>query len=218
MNWANRLTVARLVMAGGFFVLLELASPAGGDLNELRVALPLPGDAAAQRALLFNAALGLFVLASLTDVLDGWVARRFAMTSDFGRIADPFADKVIVCGGFIFLATLPADLANGRPFVPAWIAVLIIAREFLVTGLRGFIEARGQAFGAQQAGKLKMLVQCVTIGGSLFVMANLSATPWAHALARGCVWVCLVVTLASGVSYLAAARRLLAGERATGDP
>ncbi len=199
MNLANKLTVGRLVMAGIFFACMMLGEtpqhwPDGWQLS---------------RQLLLNIAFVLFIVAGLTDVLDGWVARTFDMTSDFGRIADPFCDKVMTCGALIFLATIPVWPGKPEVFIPAWVVVLVVAREFLVNGLRGFIEARGHEFGALIAGKFKMFTQCFAIGSALYVTANLSDTPWALTLTRVSVWVMLATTLLSGWVYLREGRKIL---------
>ena len=102
----------------------------------------------------------LFIIIALTDYLDGYLARRDGLVSAFGRIADPFVDKVMVLGTMIFLAVMPWS----QPWFPAWIVVVVLAREFLVTGIRGYVESRGESFAADGFGKIKMVVQCFAIG------------------------------------------------------
>ncbi|MEM7231030.1 MAG: CDP-diacylglycerol--glycerol-3-phosphate 3-phosphatidyltransferase [Planctomycetota bacterium] len=146
----NQLTLARLVLAVIFFALLACFGHG------------LFGNS---RATTLNWAMGLFILAVSTDFLDGYLARRWGMVSTFGRIADPFADKIIICGSFIMLIEI-------SDFVHAWFAVVILFREFLVSGLRSFLESRGIEFGALLSGKLKMVFQSVTIPTVLFYEAN----------------------------------------------
>ncbi len=171
-----------------------------------------PEEIVVTRKLLLNIAFWLFVIAGLTDIADGWVARRWDLTSDFGRLADPFCDKVMTCGAFIFLATLPIWPDKPEVFVPAWVVVLIVGREFLVTGLRGFLESKGMEFGALISGKIKMFTQCFTIGSALYTTANLDDAQWALTLTRVAVWVMLATTLISGAAYMLAAKKILAEE------
>lgn len=163
--------------------------------------------------------IALFVAGAATDALDGWLARRWEATSTFGRVMDPFVDKVLVLGGFIYLAALPADalgpdrLAIDTGISP-WMVVVILSRELLVTSLRGWLEGRGLAFGADGWGKLKMLLQSVCIPVCLFVATQ----PSAHGsdgwqLLRSLVVLATVgVTAISVVPYLQRAFR--AGESA----
>lgn len=108
-----------------------------------------------------------FLLASGTDWLDGWWARKYNQITQLGRILDPFADKVLICGTFILLGAAEDSL------IPAWVAVLITARELLVTALRSLIEGRSMDFSAQWAGKVKMVVQCAAVILSLWRLYQL---------------------------------------------
>lgn len=153
-----------------------------------------------------------FVLAVATDFLDGYFARKLKQISHFGRIADPVVDKVIVCGSFIFLVS--AQWAQA--YIPVWVAVLIVAREFLVNGLRGYLEARGVPFAARWDGKLKMILQCCAIPAVFLVRAlELSGLrdsllfDASRTLAFVLVWTTFVLTVASGVRYVLAAAREL---------
>lgn len=192
MTLANRITTGRLLLSVVLFVLLDLLGR--GD--------PLPGWRLA------TVCLVLFVLITATDALDGYYARKLGQVSDFGRIADPAADKVIICGSFVFLSAIHW----GRAIVPPWIVVAILAREFIVTALRGFMEQRGHAFGADPSGKLKMILQCVAIGGVLLYRVVSDATAVDAAAARGVwwfaavfTWGALVTTVWSGVGYVSKA-------------
>ena len=113
----------------------------------------------------FAPAFVLFVVAASTDWLDGYFARRWGLVTQLGRILDPFADKLIICGTFIFLAAVPAS------GIAPWMAVVVMGRELLVTGLRSFLEQKGIDFSAEMSGKLKMVLQCVAAGASLFYLA-----------------------------------------------
>lgn len=162
---------------------------------------------------------GAFILAVATDALDGYYARKLGQQSDFGRIADPVVDKVIVCGAFIFLSSVPWS----RAYVPVWMTVLLVSREFLVTGLRGFIEARGVAFPARWDGKAKMIMQCIAIpavflvrtidlrwGGSIVWLADT-----VNIFAMIVVWATFALTVSSGARYVHAAAQVLRGNEAT---
>lgn len=190
--WPNRITAIRFLGALALFGLLawpELAQPAPPRTPLL-------------------VAFWLFVIVAATDVLDGWLARRGNHVTAFGRIADPFVDKVLVVGALVFLAVLP--WSSG--FLPAWIVVAVVAREFLVTGIRGYVESQGAQFPADRFGKLKMAVQCVAVGA---LLARL-AFQWPAALVgplevliHVTVWTTLITTVGSGMTYVLKVRQLL---------
>jgi len=102
-------------------------------------------------------ALVLFVIAASTDWIDGWWARKYQQVTKLGRILDPFVDKVIICGAMIALVGV-----SGSAIAP-WMATLVVARELLVTSLRGMVEGQGGDFSAKQLGKWKMVLQCGAI-------------------------------------------------------
>jgi CDP-diacylglycerol--glycerol-3-phosphate 3-phosphatidyltransferase len=130
-----------------------------------------------------------------------------------GRILDPFADKVIVCGTFIFLIAVPA-MAEAPWGLRAWMVVVIVGRELLVTALRSFIEDRGSDFSAKMSGKLKMVVQCVAAGTCLFYLSYekpqaIHAASWCWWLLVVSLWSALFLTVYSGLVYIRAAVDLL---------
>jgi len=154
----------------------------------------------------------LFIVAASTDWLDGYFARKYGQITTLGRILDPFADKVIVCGTFIFLGAIPVMLKT--PFgLRVWMVVVIVGRELLVTALRGFIEQRGSDFSAKMSGKLKMVLQCVAAGVCLFYLSYtdplVNAPDWCRWLLVGSVWSAVLLTIYSGVVYVAVAVKLL---------
>lgn len=159
----------------------------------------------------FLPAMIVFIIAASTDWIDGWWARKFNQITKLGRIFDPFVDKVIICGAFIYLAAEP-----NSGIVP-WMAVVVVGREMLVTALRGFIEQQGGDFSAQMAGKLKMLFQCVAAGASLlalhyFQQAGSTAFTlpgWLFWTLHVSVWLAVISTVYSGLEYIAAAARIL---------
>jgi len=158
--------------------------------------------------------LWLFIVAAGTDWLDGYFARKYNEVTTLGRILDPFADKVIVCGTFIFLLAAPG-MAEVRYGLRAWMVVVIVGRELLVTALRSFVERRGSDFSAKMAGKLKMLVQCIAAGICLLYLhyaqpdSTAAVIGWLRLLLVVSVWSAVVLTVYSGVDYVVAAVRLL---------
>lgn len=159
--------------------------------------------------------LTLFVIAASTDWLDGYFARKYGQVTTLGRILDPFADKVIICGTFIFLLAVPKMAAT--PYgLRAWMVVVIVGRELLVTALRSFIEDRGSDFSAKMSGKLKMLLQCIAAGAGLYFLSYRAETApaWVWWIMVGSTWLAVLLTLYSGLQYVYAAARLLKGYRA----
>lgn len=199
-HWPNRITAMRFLGALGLFAILALH---GSD--------PVV-DSRVDRSLA-QYAFWLFVVTAASDVLDGWLARRGNQVTAFGRIADPFVDKVLVLGAMVFLAVMPWS----RTWFPAWIVVVILAREFLVTGIRGYVESLGSQFPADWFGKVKMVTQCLAVGVVLGLHAFEFSKPaqdfWSR-VASGLVYATLVTTVGSCISYLAKTRALiLAGTR-----
>jgi len=143
MNIANKLTCFRIVI--NFFFLIFLFIPAPGAKT---------------------VALGLFLIAVITDIYDGRIARRLNITTDFGKIMDPLADKILICSAFISFIQLSAIA------IPAWMVALIVAREFSITALRLSALTKGKLISADIRGKTKMVVQSVTV---LFGLIALSA-------------------------------------------
>ncbi|MFV2068562.1 MAG: CDP-diacylglycerol--glycerol-3-phosphate 3-phosphatidyltransferase [Pirellulales bacterium] len=187
-NVPNQLTSARLVLAVVLFVALSLPC--------------------------YGTSLVLFVIAASTDWLDGYWARKYGQVTVLGRILDPFADKIIICGTFIFLAAVP------QSEVRAWMAVVVVGRELLVTALRSFLEQRGEDFSASMSGKWKMVLQCVAAGLSLYLLTGLvidGATVawreppplWLKGAVILTVWAAVVMTVYSGIGYVFAAIRLM---------
>ena len=125
----------------------------------------------------YDLALLFFLLASLTDALDGWWARHFRQITVFGRVMDPFADKFLICGVFVCLVAIP-EMTSDKAGYPSWLmlqpwmVIVIIGRELLVTSLRAFVEGSGGDFSAQWLGKLKMILQCVAVILALLYLAG----------------------------------------------
>ncbi len=142
-------------------------------------------------------ALILFVLAASTDWIDGWWARKYQQVTKLGRILDPFVDKVIICGAMIALVGVPDS-----PIAP-WMATVVVARELLVTSLRGMVEGQGGDFSAKQLGKWKMVLQCAAIVAVLLQLCLSSPTPaWLKLAIPVFLWGMLALTIGSAVEYV----------------
>jgi len=187
-NVPNVLTAARLLLAIVVFVLLAMDRE------------------------LYIPAMIVFLVAASSDWVDGYWARKYGQVTQLGRIFDPFADKIIICGTFVFLAAEPGS------GIYAWMAVVIIGREMLVTVLRSFLEQQGKDFSAKMPGKLKMVFQCVTVVASLLALhvggdatwyGAAGEPAWLFYVLTASVWTAVVLTIYSGVGYIIAAARLM---------
>ncbi len=193
MNWANRLTVARLFFTFVFVAALSANWSFGKTTG-----------------------LVLFLLAGITDYADGKIARHFNMITDFGKLMDPLVDKIMIAAAFICLAPLKA--------IPAWAVVVIISREFLITGLRMLALSKGRILPAESMGKHKTTWQIITVVYFLGVLSVRElrhlgplpdgwylSDPWSYAGA-GLIACALAFTLYSGFGYLWKNRALLRTE------
>ena len=180
MNWANRLTISRLVLTILFVAALNSSWGYGR-----------------------TAALIIFLLAGVTDFFDGEIARRYGSVTNFGKLMDPLVDKIMMAAAFISLVPLGA--------IPAWAATTVVARDFLITGLRLMASARGQILPAERLGKHKTSWQITTV---IFFLVLLSARElnyaegengwWFRAWNQGgplLVWIAVGFTVYSGLRY-----------------
>jgi CDP-diacylglycerol--glycerol-3-phosphate 3-phosphatidyltransferase len=199
----NALTALRLVIAAGFFVLLAVWTY---PTRELVVRPTHPVWAYLVGAALFGAA-------AVTDAIDGPLARRWKVVSRFGRVMDPFADKVLVLGAFIMLAgpnfSFEAEaLGTIRTFqvsgVYPWMVVVMLGRELLVTSIRAVAEQEGADFSASWSGKAKMVFQACAIPLVLIVLGVTEVKPgtWGRWAIDLSVWATVVVTVISGWPYV----------------
>lgn len=147
----------------------------------------------------FTAAWITFIIAASTDFVDGYWARRFNQVTKLGRILDPFVDKIIITAAMVALVGVPTS------GVAAWMVTVIIGRELLVTSLRGMVEGRGGDFSARWLGKWKMLFQCVAVVACLMLASSTQPPHWLWWTARVSLWLAVVMTIASGVDYIAQA-------------
>ncbi len=193
VNFPNQVTMARLVLSIVLFVLLHFEQ--------------------------YWIGFWLFLITVGTDWLDGFWARRYGQITILGRMLDPFVDKVVICGTYIFLAAAPGS------GLFAWMAVLVLARELLVTALRSFLEQRGSDFSAAYSGKLKFIAQCWAAAASLFWLSYSFGPPhpaplatniepqWVQWVVVAAVWTMIAMTVYSGWDYIAAALKLIKRER-----
>jgi CDP-diacylglycerol--glycerol-3-phosphate 3-phosphatidyltransferase len=142
------------------------------------------------KATSFLAAL-VFALASISDLLDGFLARRQQLVTTFGKFLDPLADKLIVSSALIMLVPL------GR--APAWMVVVIVGRELAITGLRSMAVSEGKVISADELGKKKMVFQIVAILGLLLHYEYFGIN--FHAVGMFFLWLAVILTLWSGVNY-----------------
>ena len=198
LNLPNQITISRLLIAAVFFSLLACF-----NVREPNV-------------LLMNICFVLHVLAAGTDWLDGYLARKRNEVTSLGRILDPFVDKVLVCGAFVFFAGRGFVDVDGvsTTSVEAWMVVIIIGRELLVTGLRGYAESKGLEFGADTLGKIKTIIQLIT-AGDIMLNAVYHDVPYLGPLFGFAqvvlVWGSVIITAWSGINYVLKARPLFAG-------
>ena len=158
-------------------------------------------------------AAALFVFAASTDFLDGWIARRYGQITVLGRILDPFVDKIIIAGAFIFLLDKKVNVETREIWsgVNAWMVIIVIGREMFVTSLRGFLEQQGHDFSASLSGKLKMFSQSVAVTASLLSLSPDVIRWWpAFPFYRDILlWTMVAITLWSGLVYVQRAVLLL---------
>lgn len=144
--------------------------------------------------------LGLFLLASVMDFLDGYLARRRKEVTRLGTLLDPAADKILISAAFISLVEMDPLL------VPSWIVVVIVAREFAVTSLRSFASAESLVIPAGLSGKIKTTVQIISI--SLLIIHSQISRLFPH-LAPFSLWATLAITVYSGIEYFVRFGRLI---------
>jgi CDP-diacylglycerol--glycerol-3-phosphate 3-phosphatidyltransferase len=192
LKWIpNILTLGRLILTIVFLVMILLAPPYYADGE-----VPFPG--------FLDIAFIIFVIAGLTDMVDGLAARSLNVASKFGRMMDPLADKILVCGAFICFAIIgqpklftlgPATLS-----VIHWsVAAILIAREAYVTTLRHIAEARGVNFAATVSGKIKMFTQSFAIGTVVIKMAHVQTAAWGYWFTTITFSIMLIATVYSGL-------------------
>jgi CDP-diacylglycerol--glycerol-3-phosphate 3-phosphatidyltransferase len=188
MNWANRLTLSRLALT----VLFVAALNSSWEYAR-------------------TSALIIFLIAGITDFVDGEVARRYGIITNFGKLMDPLVDKIMMAAAFISLVPLKA--------VPAWAATAVVARDFLITGLRLMAATKGRVLPAERLGKQKTSWQIITV---IFFLALLAANElryadensgwwfraW-HEAGPVLVWITVALTIYSGLGFAWRNRELI---------
>jgi CDP-diacylglycerol---glycerol-3-phosphate 3-phosphatidyltransferase len=144
----------------------------------------------------------LFFLATITDILDGYIARNYGSGTTLGKFLDPLADKVVVISVLIMLAGMPQ-----LPRVPAWMVAVIVIREIMVTGLRAIAAAEGVVMAAEELGKYKMVLQSIAIQGLLIRYTYFHIDFFAAGMFI--LWIAMGLSVWSGVDYYLGAIRLL---------
>ena len=168
MNLPNKLTLVRVIMIP-FFVIFMLTGLGGSASKWI--------------------ALVIFIIASLTDLLDGYIARKYNLVTNFGKFMDPLADKLLVCAAMICLVEL------GR--LPAWIVIVIISREFIISGFRLIASDNGRVIAASYWGKFKTTFQMLMICLMIADLAQLGM------VTEIVMWIALILTVVSLIDYLA---------------
>jgi CDP-diacylglycerol---glycerol-3-phosphate 3-phosphatidyltransferase len=192
MNWANRITLSRL----GLTVLFVVALNSSWQYAR-------------------TTALVIFLIAGLTDFVDGEIARRYGVVTNFGKLMDPLVDKIMMAAAFISLVPLKA--------VPAWAATTVVARDFLITGLRLMASAKGQILPAERLGKQKTSWQIITIIFFLTLLslaelrhANEKSTWWFRAWTEAgpvLVWITVALTIYSALGFTWRNRKLISPDQ-----
>jgi len=195
-NIANILTLARIILVPAVLILLYLIHPEPNDQNWRHPTASLPIGSDRLYSLL---AVIFFTVASLTDLLDGYLARKYKLVTNLGKLLDPLADKILVLGTMVFLVELNR--------LPGWMAVVVLTRELAVTSLRGVAGADGVVIAASWLGKYKTVFQDFALG---FVMLYYPVHG-ANVYAVGMVFmmVAVILTIWSGIDYFWAFRASL---------
>ena len=168
MNLPNKLTILRIILIIPFVLFMILGQGEGW---------------------MKWAALAIFVIASLTDTLDGYIARKYHLITDFGKFMDPLADKILVMSAMILLVEF------GR--LPAWIVIIILAREFAVSGFRLIASDNGLVIAASWWGKVKTVTQMIMV---ILMIADLPA-PYPHIITDIVMYAALALTVISMIDY-----------------
>lgn len=169
MNLPNKLTIFRVILIP-FFVVALLINP----------------ESTTNRLI----ADGIFIIASLTDMLDGKIARKYNLITNFGKFMDPLADKLLVCSAFVCLVELHQ--------IPGWIVIIIISREFIISGFRLIAASAGVVIAASMWGKLKTVSHMILI---IIMIAHLSV-PYYLLAEQILLWIATVLTIVSLIDYI----------------
>lgn len=177
MNLPNRLTMIRFVLAVPFIIFLQLSA------KEL------------DNSLLYRMiALAIFVIASLTDFFDGYIARKYNLITDFGKIMDPLADKILVISALVVFVDIG--------YMPAWMSIVVLAREFLISGIRIMAAAKGEVIAAGNLGKYKTTSQMIVIIIALLIgPLSINIFGYNFTIAELMMLIPVILTIWSGGDY-----------------
>ncbi len=196
MNLANKLTLLRIILVPLFLIcMIKNIVPYGVLIATI-----------------------IFVVASITDKLDGYIARSRNQITTFGKFMDPLADKLLVTAALVTL--------TGMRIIPAWISVIIIAREFAVSGLRAVAASEGRVIAASNWGKLKTVFQMIALI-LLLIVANVATTPWVADLINSStflvnffayvpnitLYIAVIITIISGIDYFIKNRSVINSDK-----
>ena len=175
MNLPNKLTILRVILIPFFVAALMIQ---GGANETMRIVAAV-----------------IFIVASLTDLLDGKIARKYNLVTNFGKFMDPLADKLLVCSALICFIELHQ--------IPAWMVIIIIGREFIISGFRLVASDNGVVIAASYWGKFKTTFQMIAI------VLMILHIPALELLTQICIWIALILTIVSLVDYLVKNHKVL---------
>ncbi|MCI8830516.1 MAG: CDP-diacylglycerol--glycerol-3-phosphate 3-phosphatidyltransferase [Lachnospiraceae bacterium] len=175
MNLPNKLTILRVILIPFFVAALMIQ---GGANETMRIVAAV-----------------IFIVASLTDLLDGKIARKYNLVTNFGKFMDPLADKLLVCSALICFIELHQ--------IPAWMVIIIISREFIISGFRLVASDNGVVIAASYWGKFKTTFQMIAI------VLMILHIPALELLTQICIWIALILTIVSLVDYLVKNHKVL---------
>ena len=188
MNLPNKLTIFRMILIVPFVVILL-----GGEAGWFGQNLLIPD----------MIALAIFIVASLTDLIDGKIARKYNLVTNFGKFMDPLADKLLVCAALIALVEM------GR--IPAWVVIIIISREFIISGFRLIASDNNVVIAASYWGKFKTTFQMLMV---IVIIFNINLQlGWLNILGTLLIYVALVLTVVSLIDYIAKNKDVLKDQK-----
>lgn len=194
MGLANKVTVSRLILTGIYLILLYSIT-----LNPV-----LPND-----LFLWILIFILFLAIALLDIVDGYLARLYNEVSSFGRMLDPFVDKIFIISSYIIFGSYGVT----NEILPVWMVILILFRELLIQGIRHYIEGQGVEFGANVFGKQKMLYQSIVLGGLILYVAYFNKFIIYKVLLKTLTYLMFITTIASGMIYIYSVVKKLIGSK-----
>lgn len=182
MGLANKITIGRLILTAIYLVVLYNLT-LNPILNNL---------------FFWIAVFILFLIIAILDAVDGYIARLYGEVSSFGRMLDPFVDKIFIISSYIIFGSY--ELTS--EILPIWMVILILFREILIQGVRHYIEGLGREFGSNIFGKQKMLFQSIVLGGLILYMLYFKLYLIYKVLLKTAVYLMFITTILSGMIYI----------------